>query len=333
MNRCPRRLGKSPVSIGPLGLGCWPLAGMTRQGVSRADAEATVRAAVEAGITHLDTAYCYGEHGESELAIRAALAAVGPAARDGVVIAGKCGIHWQPDASRDPPRRQVVDGRPERIRAEVHESLTRLGTDRLDLLYLHAPDPTLPIEESAGELRRLLEAGKARSIGLSNASCDQLARFAAVCPLAACQMHFNMLQREIERDVLPWCRQHDVAMVVYWPLMKGLLAGGMTRDLVFPTSDSRHKYPMFQGEEFVRNLEFADALRPIAARLGVALADLVLAWTAEQPGITGVLFGATSPAQVAENVRALACELDEGARAAIAAAIDARGKVASRRAV
>ena len=333
MNTSPRPLGSSPISVGPLGLGCWPLAGMTRAGVTREAAVATVRAAIDAGITHLDTAYCYGEQGESERAIRAALAAVGPAARDAVVIAGKCGIHWAPDASRDPPRRQVLDGRPERIRAEVEESLARLGTDRLDLLYLHAPDPTIPIEDSAGELRRLLEAGKARAIGLSNAKLDDLERFSAVCPLAACQMHFNMLQREIEREILPWCLRRGVAMVVYWPLMKGLLAGTMHKGQVFPTSDSRHKYPMFKGEEFARNLDFADALRPIAARLGVALPDLVLAWTAEQPGITSVLFGATSPEQVAENARALACDLDTESRQAIAAAITARGQVASGRAV
>jgi len=333
MNTAPRPLGSAPVSVGPLGLGCWPLAGMTRAGVTREAAVATVRAAVDRGITHLDTAYCYGEQGESERAIRAALAGIGPAVRDAVVIAGKCGIHWEPDASRDPPRRQALDGRPERIRAEVEESLGRLGTDRLDLLYLHAPDPTIPIEDSAGELRRLLEAGKARAIGLSNASREQLERFAAVCPLAACQMHFNMLQREIEREVLPWCRAHGVAMVVYWPLMKGLLAGGMHLGQVFPTSDSRHKYPMFQGDEFARNLDFVDSLRPIATRLGAALPDLVIAWTAEQPGITSVLFGATSPEQVAENARALACDLDDEARTAIAAAIAARGTVASGRAV
>lgn len=333
MNVAPRPLGSSPVSVGPLGLGCWPLAGMTRAGVTREAAVATVRAAIDAGITHLDTAYCYGEQGESERAIRAALASIGPAARERVVIAGKCGIHWEPDAARDPPRRQVVDGRPERIRAEVEESLARLGTDRLDLLYLHAPDPTIPIEESAGELLRLLEAGKARAIGLSNASRDQLERFAAVCPLAACQLHFNMLQREIEREILPWCMSHDVAMVVYWPLMKGLLAGSMHRGQTFPRSDSRHKYPMFNGAEFARNLDFVDSLRPIATRLAVALPDLVLAWTAEQPGITSVLFGATSPEQVAENARALACDLDDEARQAIAAAITARGPVAGGRPV
>jgi aryl-alcohol dehydrogenase-like predicted oxidoreductase len=344
MDTTPRSLGSSSVKVGPLGLGCWPLAGMTRAGVTREAAVATVRAAVEAGISHLDTAYCYGQHGESERAIRAGLAGIGPAARETVVIAGKCGIHWEADASRDPPRRQAVDGRPERIRREVEESLARLGTDRLDLLYLHAPDPAVPIEESAGELHRLLEAGKARAIGLSNARLEDLERFAAECPLAACQMHFNMLQRDIEREILPWCVSRGVAMVVYWPLMKGLLAGRMRREQVFPTSDSRHKYPMFQGEEFARNLDFVDALKGIARGISVragtpadpgvvTVADLVLAWTAEQPGITSVLFGATSPEQVAENARAINCDLDDEARQAIRAAIAARGPVAGRRAV
>ena len=146
-------------------------------------------------------------------------------------------------------------------------------------------------------------------------------------------MHFNMLQREIEREILPWCKSHGVAMIVYWPLMKGLLAGTMRRGQVFPTTDSRHKYPMFNGVEFERNLDFVDAVRPIAARLGCSLPDLVLAWTAEQPGITSVLFGATSPEQVAINARALAVDLDDEARRAIAAAVAARGPVANRRAV
>lgn len=329
MNLTARPLGSAPVSVGPLGLGCWPLAGMTRAGVTREDAVAVVRAAVDAGITHLDTAYCYGEHGESEAAIREAVAG----RRETVVIAGKCGIHWEPDPAASPPRRQVVDGRPERIRQEVDESLARLGTDRFDLLYLHAPDPAVPIEESAGALGRLLDAGKARAIGLSNASAATLARFATACPLSACQMQFNMLQRDIEAEILPWCLANDVALVAYWPLMKGLLAGRMRRGQVFPPSDSRHKYPIFNGAEFDRNLDFVDALRPVAERLGCHLPDLVLAWTAEQPGITSVLFGATSAEQVRENARALRCDLDDEARGAIAAAIASRGPVAGRRAV
>jgi len=244
-----------------------------------------------------------------------------------VVIATKCGIHWEPG------RRQQVDGRPERIRAEVEESLRRLGTDRVDLLYLHAPDPAVPLEDSAGELARLLAAGRTRAVGVSNVSLEQARRFATACPLSACQLHFNMLQREICADILPWCRAEGVAMVVYWPLMKGLLAGGMTRDTVFPTTDSRHKYPMFNGDEFQRNLDFVDELRPVAGRLGCPLADVVLAWTAEQPGITSVLFGATAPEQVRVNARALGCTLDDEARQAISAAITRRGPVAGRRPV
>lgn len=329
-----RPLGRSSVTVGPLGLGCWPLAGMTRAGVTREAAIATVGAAIDAGINHLDTAYCYGEHGESELAIRAALTERGgSAARDAVVIAGKCGIHWEPAAGLSPPRRQVVDGRPDRLRAEVEESLVRLGTDRLDLLYLHSPDPQVPIEESAGELKRLQEEGKALAIGLSNGGRTSLERFASVCRLDACQLAFNMLQRDIEAEILPWCRNHGVGLVVYWPLMKGLLAGKMHRGQTFPITDSRHKYEIFRGEAFAQNLDFVESLRPIAARLGVSLPDLVLAWTAEQPGVTSVLFGATSPEQVTENAQALTCGLDEDARRAIAAAIHTRGPVPGRQPV
>jgi aryl-alcohol dehydrogenase-like predicted oxidoreductase len=324
MDRRPRRLGTTTIEVGPLGLGCWPLAGMTRSGITPDAAAATVRSAIETGIQHLDTAYCYGENGESERAIAAAIAGHH---RDALVIATKCGIHWEPG------RRQCVDGSPARLRAQVDESLRRLGTDHVDLLYLHAPDPSLPIEESAEELARLLAAGKTRSVGVSNVDLPQLARFAAACPTAACQMHFNMLQREIEAEILPWCRDHAVSMFVYWPLMKGLLAGEMPRNRVFPATDSRHKYPMFNGEEFQRNLDFVDALRPIATRLGCTLPDLVLAWTAEQPGITCVLFGATSPQQVQANANAFACELDDEARRGIASAITHRGPVAGRRPV
>ena len=314
----------SLAGMSRLGLGCWPLAGMTREGVTRDDAIATVTAAIDAGITHLDTAYCYGESGESERAIGRAIAG---RRRDDVFLAGKCGIHWGPG------RQQVVDGTPGRLTEEVHESLRRLGTDRLDLLYLHAPDPQVPIEESAAALQQLLAAGKTRAVGCSNVSLDQLKRFVSACPTVACQMPYNMLQRELENRFLPWCRDHAIGLVVYWPLMKGLLAGGMTRDQAFPLSDSRHKYPMFQGDEFQRNLDFVDTLRPLAAHLKTSVAALVLAWTMERPGIASVLFGATSPAQVLANVPAMHCTLDEATRMTIEQAFHERGPVAGRRAV
>ncbi len=314
----------APPTMSRLGLGCWPLAGMTRHGITRDDAIATVAAAIDAGITHLDTAYCYGEQGESERAIRSAMEG---RPRESVFLASKCGIHWEAG------RQQTVDGSPTRLVAEAEESLRRLGTDHLDLLYLHAPDPSIPIEESAGALAQLVTAGKTRSVGCSNVSLEQLQQFAAACPTSACQMPYNMLQRSLEERFLPWCQLHAIGLVVYWPLMKGLLAGTMARDRQFPQSDSRHKYPMFQGEEFQRNLDFVDALAAIATRLETTIPAVVLSWTMQRPGISSVLFGATMPSQVSANVPALTCTLDAPALAAVDEAYRARGPVAGRRAV
>lgn len=311
-------------SMSRLGLGCWPLAGMTRTGITREDAVATVKAALDCGISHLDTAYCYGDQGESERAICAALDG---GQRKRVFLAGKCGVHWTPG------RTQTVDGSPARLVQETDESLQRLGTDSLDLLYLHAPDPLIPIEESAAALADIQAAGKTRFVGCSNVSLDQLQRFASACPTSVCQMPYNMLQRSLEDHFLPWCREHAISVVVYWPLMKGLLSGAMARDRQFTESDSRHKYPMFQGEEFQRNLDFVDALRPIASRLNTTVPAVVLAWTMQRPGISSVLFGATTPAQVTANVLALECQLDAQALDTIEAAYAARGPVAGRRAV
>ena len=183
------------------------------------------------------------------------------------------------------------------------------------------------------ELGRLRAEGLVRAIGVSNVSLDQLQIAAQACPVSACQLPYNMLQREIERDIVPWCRDQGVAIVAYWPLMKGLLAGGMPRDRIFPATDSRHKYPMFNGTEFQRNLDFVEVVRGEAQRLNRPLSDLVLAWTAQQPGITSVLFGATSPDQARLNAAARSCEIDDQAHRAIVAGIAARGTVAGRRPV
>lgn len=314
----------APAVMSRLGLGCWPLSGMTRHGITRDDAVATVAAAIDAGINHLDTAYCYGEQGESERAICSAMKG---RRRETVFLASKCGIHWEAG------RQQTVDGSPQRLVREAEESLRRLGTDHLDLLYLHAPDPAIPVEESASALAELLDAGKTRSVGCSNVTLEQLQLFASVCPTSACQMPYNMLQRSLEERFLPWCQAQSIGLVSYWPLMKGLLTGTMERDRQFPTSDSRHKYPMFQGKEFQRNLDFVEALRPIAARLETTIPAIVLAWTMCRAGISSVLFGATTPSQVAENTPGLTCQLDEAAFIAIDDAYQARGPVASRRAV
>ena len=154
---------------------------------------------------------------------------------------------------------------------------------------------TCPVAESAGAIRDLIAAGKVRAAGASNVGVAELEQFAAACPLAAYQPPYNMLQRQIEADTLPWCRQHGVSVLAYWPLAKGLLAGKMSRDETFAPTDSRRKYPMFQGDEWQKNHDLLDKLREIAAASGHSVAQTVINWTIHQPGITAALCGAKRP--------------------------------------
>lgn len=318
-----RPVGHTSLKVTPLALGCWPIAGITSIDVDEASSRATIAAAYDAGVNFFDTAYCYGYQGESERLVGEVLASH----RQQVVLATKGGIHWGPD------RKQVRDGRPETLRRQCDESLHRLRTDVIDLYYLHAPDPRVPIAESAGAIRDLLAAGKIRAAGVSNCTTEQLAAFHAVCPLAAYQPHYNMLQRDIESSQLPWCVRHGVSVMVYWPLMKGLLAGKLPRDHRFDPRDGRQKYPMFQGEEWQKNQDFLDQLRPIAAEAGVSVAQVVLNWTIQRPGITAALCGAKRPDQIQDNAAALQWKLSPEQIERIDRAIAARGPIVSRAAV
>lgn len=319
------QLGSSKIRVSPVAMGCWPIAGVTSLDVEDGESLATLRAAFEAGINFFDTAYCYGYAGESERLIGQALREGHLGARHELVIASKGGIHYGSD------RKQARDASPATLKRQCRESLQRLGTDYLDLLYLHAPDPQVPLAESAGALRELLEAGLTRSVGVSNVTTAQLETFKAVCPLVAFQPHYNMLQREIEAGELPWCQMNDVAVCVYWPLMKGLLAGHLTGDHQFDPRDGRAKYPMFQGEEFQRNIAFVDQLRSIAG--GRSVTELVIAWTIGQRGITAALCGAKRPHQIRESAAGMAWRLTPEERAAIDAAIATRGAAVSQAAV
>ena len=317
------RLLGSAIHVSPVALGCWPISGMTSLDVNEADSLATLHAALDSGINFLDTAYAYGAAGESERLIARAIAG----RRNQVVIATKGGIAWDSRGGR------VFDGRPETLRRQCEESLQRLETDRVELLYLHAPDPYTPLAESAGELRRLMEEGKTQSIGVSNFNLAQLKEFHAVCPLTAFQPPYNMLQRDIERDVLPWCREQSIAVCVYWPLLKGLLAGKLPRDFVFQKGDGRAKYPMFQGQEWERNQDLLDELRLIAAEVGKTVGQLVINWTIHQPGITAALCGAKRPEQIRETAGAMGWRLSPEQFARIDAALARRGTPVTKGAV
>jgi len=314
-----RALGNSGIEVSVVSLGCWPIAGMTSPGVNDEDSLATIQACFDLGINHIDTAYVYGRNGESERLIAQAL---GKRRRE-MVIATKAGLHW------DAEGKQAHDASPATLRRECEESLRRLNTDCVDLFYLHAPDKNVPVAESAGALKGLLDAGKTRSVGASNLTPAQLEEFAAACPLAAFQPPYNMLQRQIEADILPWCREHNVAVLVYWPLLKGLLAGKLQRDRVFGPDDNRRKYPMFRGEEYQRNLDLVDNLRRIAAESGRTVAELVVNWTIRQPGVTSAICGAKRPGQIRENAAGAGWELTDRQRAAIDRALAERGVPAS----
>lgn len=318
-----RRLGRSDIEVTSVALGCWPISGMTSLNVTEQDSLATLQAAIDSGVNFFDTAYCYGAGGESESLIRQAIRDC----RDQVVLATKGGIHWDPEGKR------VLDARPETLIRECDESLRRLAVDHVELYYLHAPDADTPIEASAESLRRLQTSGKTREIGASNCSLSQLKAIHQICPLAAVQPPYNMLQRQIEQDLIPWCREQQISVVVYWPLLKGLLAGKLPRDFVFAAGDGRAKYPPFQGEEWEKNQDFLDDLRKIAAEDGRTVAQLVVAWTIEQPNITAALCGAKRPEQIKETAAAMQKPLTPSQRTAIQAALTKRGEPKAAQAV
>ncbi|QDT68193.1 General stress protein 69 [Planctomycetes bacterium MalM25] len=321
-----RPLAETGLKVSPVALGCWPMAGVTTLGASHDSGVATVRAALDAGVSHFDTAYVYGPNGESDRILAEALAG----RRDEVVLASKVGVHYETAAPGEKPT-MATCGRPEVLKAECDELLRRLKTDRVDLLYLHSPDPDVPIAESAGALAELMAEGKTLCVGASNTQLEQTEAFHAACPLSALQLPYNMLQRDIEERTLPWARDHGVAVMVYWPLMKGLLAGAMGRDHTLDDKDSRRGYPMYQGDEWQRNHDFVEELRMVADDAGVTVAQLVVHWTLFRRGITSVLCGAKRPEQIEETAGAMRFQLNPEQQEAIAGAIVARGEAEGKR--
>lgn len=300
----PRQLGSSEILVSPVALGCWPIAGMTSLDVNDVDSMKTLHAAIESGVNFFDTAYGYGINGESERLVAKAIAGQ----REKIVIATKCGLAWDDNGER------VLDGRPATLKSQIDESLFRLQVDHVELLYLHAPAPNVAVAESAAALREIMAAGKARLIGVSNFSVQQLEEFSAECPVSVVQPPYNMLQRTIEAALVPWCQAREVSIAIYWPLMKGLLAGKLPRDHVFQPSDGRAKYPMFQGKEWKRNQDFVDDLRAIGEQHGSTVAQLAVRWTLEQPGITAALCGAKRAYQIEEVAQATSITYDDAVK-------------------
>jgi aryl-alcohol dehydrogenase-like predicted oxidoreductase len=295
-----RQIGDTDIYVSPVAFGAWPIAGMTSLGVNEADSLATIKTAIESGINFIDTAHCYGATGESEKLIGRAVAQE----RERLVIASKGGIHWDTQIVRH------YDGRPETLIAQCEQSLDRMNLDTIDLFYLHAPDPNVPVGDSAMAFNKLIQSGKIRAAGVSNLSLPQIEAFNAVCPIAAIQPPFNMLQRETCSELIPWCVSNSVSMINYWPLMKGLLAGKIRRGHQFAAEDKRLTYSIFQEEQFESAQRLLDGLDQIAIKTGHSIAQIVINWTINQPGITSSLCGGKRAWQIKETAGAMGWQLD-----------------------
>lgn len=318
-----RPIGRSGVNASAVGLGTWAIGGWMWGGTDEAESIAAIQASLDAGVTLIDTAPAYGL-GRSEEIVGKAIAG----RRDKAVIATKCGLVWHTqkgkhffDQDGKPVHRYLGrDG----IIHEVEESLRRLGTDYIDLYITHWQDPTTPIEETVAALEDLKKAGKIRAIGASNVNRSELEQYISTGSLDAIQERFSMIDREIEADLLPLTVQNDVATLSYSSLALGLLSGTIGPDRVFAGDDQRKNNPRFSVANRQKAKDFSDAVRPVAERYSASIAQVVIAWTLAQPGVTFALCGARNPAQALDNARAGTLRLDTDDLAAIDAGIAAK---------
>lgn len=313
-------MGGSGVSAGAVALGTWAMGGTFWGGTDEQASIAAIQASIDGGVSLIDTAPGYGNGLAEELVGKAI-----KGRRDEVVIATKCGLNWHhgkgnhffDQLGQKIHRYLGRDG----ILYEVDESLRRLGTDTIDLYITHWQDPTTPIEETMATLLDLKKAGKIRAIGISNATPEDLKAYLAVGPVDAIQERYSMLDREIEKDLLPICAAHNVSTLSYSSLALGLLSGKIGPDRIFPGDDLRKDNPRFSKPNLERVAAFVSAVSPLAAAKGVTVAQLVIAWTVYQTGITYALCGARDARQAQENAKAGSLHLDIDERATIDAAI------------
>jgi methylglyoxal reductase len=303
MNLSTRRMGGSDVAAGPIGLGTWAMGGWMWGGQDDARSLEAIRASLDGGATLIDTAPAYGLGRAEEIVGQAV-----KGRRGEVLIATKCGLNWHhgkgnhffDELGRKVHRYLGRDG----ILHEIDESLRRLQTDYIDLYITHWQDPTTPVAETMVTLIDLKKAGKIRAIGVSNVTPEDLNAYLAVGPVDAIQERYSMLDREIERTLLPICRANNVSTLSYSSLALGLLTGRIGPERVFEGDDLRKDNPRFSVANRARVAGFAAAVEPIARKHGASVAQLVIAWTIAQPGITYALCGARDARQARENAAA-----------------------------
>ena len=310
-----RKLGNSGIDISAVGLGAWAIGGWMWGGADDNLAVEAIHAALDHDINLLDTAPIYG-YGHSEEVIAKAVRG----RREKVVLATKCCLLWDREQGefhfhaneegitfRASEKKVYKCLQPESIRRELEESLTRLGTDYVDLYQTHWQESTTPIADTMAELVKMKEEGKIRAIGVSNANLDQLKAYG---PIDSDQEKYSMLDRNLETNgMLDYCREQNISMLAYSPLANGLLTGKIRPDRQYGPGDLRRGNRRFTPANVEKVNAMLDQLRPIAERHQATVGQLVIAWTAAQPGITCVLCGARNAQQAIENAAAGSIEI------------------------
>jgi aryl-alcohol dehydrogenase-like predicted oxidoreductase len=291
-----RKLGKNGPDLTVIGLGTWAIGGPWQFGWGPQGDDNSIKAiqaGIDSGINWIDTAAVYGLGHSEEVVARAV-----KDRRDKVFIATKCGQVW------DKNGKTKKNNKPENIRREIEDSLRRLNTDYIDLYQIHWPDSETPIEDSWGTMARLQEEGKTRYIGVSNYRLNQLKECEAIHHINSLQPPYSLLNRKVEREILSWCRESGVGVIAYSPMQSGLLTGKFnnSKKSELAEDDWRQNSPYFNEPQFSKNLEFVDALRPIAAKYGKQLNHLAIAWVLMNPAVTAAIVGVRSTGQLEDNL-------------------------------
>jgi aryl-alcohol dehydrogenase-like predicted oxidoreductase len=296
-----RALGTQGLEVSAEGLGCMGMSEFYGEG-DDAESTATIHLALDMGVNLLDTSDIYGPH-TNEVLVGQAIAE----RRDEVVLATKFGIV----RDLENPRRRGVNGRPEYVHGSCDASLRRLATDHIDLYYQHRVDPEVPIEETVGAMAELVEAGKVRFLGLSEAGPETIRRAHAVHPISALQSEYSLWSRDIEDEVLPTIRELGIGLVAYSPLGRGFLTGAITSPDDFAADDFRRQSPRFQGENFQRNLDLVARVQELAREHNCTPGQLALAWVLHRGKDTVPIPGTKRRRYLEENVEATEVRLSD----------------------
>jgi aryl-alcohol dehydrogenase-like predicted oxidoreductase len=311
-----RQLGETDLNLSVITFGAWAAGGWMWGSTDRREAVEAIRAAYAEGVSSIDTAPIYGQ-GTSEEIVGEAIQGI---PRDKVQILTKFGMRWDLQSPRGELAMhsknnagQPIDiykyaGKASVIK-ECEDSLQRLGTDYIDLYQIHWPDNTTPVAETFEAVERLIEQGKVRYAGVCNYDAAQMAEAGQTIKLASNQVPYSMVTREIEEDVVPYCIDHKKGILAYSPMQRGLLTGKMKAGQSFPEGDHRKGNPFFTDDFITKTNAFLEKLKPLAEEKKATLAQLVLRWTVEQPGITIALAGARNAQQAVQNAGAMQFDL------------------------